>query len=180
MTQEKNDLKEEKASLKSDIDNLNLQYQQRYRAMFPWGGMDHSVVMHPPSYPYPVPMPIPPGPIPMHPSLQPYPFFGNQNPALVPNPCSTFVPYLTPNTIIEQQSAHYVSPVVLPSSRSHVSSKQDSRNRSSDQGESKTDKYEDSNDVATELELKTPGSTADQVSYELMIPWFLEGLLGNR
>ncbi|KAL1810972.1 hypothetical protein ACET3Z_021037 [Daucus carota] len=161
LTQEKNDLKEEKASLKSDIDNLNLQYQQRIRAMYPWGGMDPSVVMHPPSYPYPVPMPMAPGPIPMHPSIQPYHYFGNQNPALVPNPCSTFIPYLTPNTIIEQQS-RTVNPVVQASSRSRISSKQDSRQRSSDHGESKA--VEDSDDVATELELKTPGSTADQDS----------------
>nr|WKV22677.1 bHLH9 [Bupleurum chinense] len=162
LSQEKNDLKEEKASLKSDIDNLNLQYQQRIRAMYPWGGMDPSVVMHPPPpYPYPVPMPIAPGPIPMHPSLQPYHFFGNQNPALVPNPCSTFMPYMTPNTIIEQHS-HNVTPIVPASSRTRVSSKQDSRQRSSDHGESKT--IEESDDVATELELKTPGSTADQDS----------------
>lgn len=161
LTQEKNDLKEEKASLKSDIENLNLQYQQRIRAMYPWGGMDPSVVMHPPSYPYPVPMAMAPGPIPVHPSLQPYHYFGNQNPTLVPNPCSTFIPYLTPNTIIEQQS-RTITPVVQPSSRSRVSSKQDSRQRSSDHGESKT--VEDSDDVATELELKTPGSTADQDS----------------
>lgn len=164
LTQEKNDLREEKSSLKSDIDNLNIQYQQRVRSMFPWGGMDHSVVMHPPSYPYPMPVPIPPGPIPMHPSLQPYPFFANQNPVVVPNPCSTFVPYLTPNTMMEQQSTQYMSPVLQPGSRSHNSSKQDPRNKSSEQEESKAGKNEDSNDVATDLELKTPGSTADQDS----------------
>nr|WIE96117.1 basic helix-loop-helix transcription factor [Loropetalum chinense var. rubrum] len=130
LTQEKNDLREEKASLKSDIESLNVQYQQRARAMYPWPAMDHSVVMGPPSYPFPVPMPIPPGPIPMHPSMQPYPFFGSQNPG--------------------------------PGSRSHISSKQDSRNKLS--GESKIDKSEDSNDVATDLELKTPGSTGDQDS----------------
>lgn len=161
LTQEKNDLREEKASLKADIENLNLQYQQRVRALYPWAAMDHSVVMGPPSYPYPVPLPIPsgpipPGPIPMHPSMQPYPFFGNQN--------STFVPYLTPNTFIEQQSAHYVSPVGQSGSRSNLSSKQDPKKKpSSDhQGESKTEKSEDSDDVATELELKTPGSMTDQ------------------
>ncbi|KAA8546075.1 hypothetical protein F0562_020474 [Nyssa sinensis] len=165
LTQEKNDLREEKASLKADIENLNVQYQQRHRAMFPWVGMDHSVVMHPPSYPFPVPVPIPPGPIPMHPSLQPYPFFANQNPGVVPNTCSTFVPYLAPNTLIERSSTQYVSPVVQPGSRSHNSSKQDSRNQSSDhQGESKIGKSDNSNDVATDLELKTPGSTEDQNS----------------
>lgn len=160
LTQEKNDLREEKAALKSDIDNLNIQYQQRVRAMFPWPAMDHSVVMGPPSYPFPMPVPIPSGPIPMHPSMQPYPYFGSQNPGVIPNPCSTFVPYLAPNTLVEQQSTHYVSPLVQPGSRSQVASKQDSRNKSS--GESKFEKSEDSNDVATELELKTPGSTVDQ------------------
>ncbi|KAM0012795.1 putative transcription factor bHLH family [Helianthus debilis subsp. tardiflorus] len=153
LTQEKHDLREEKASLKSDIETLNLQYQQRVRAMYPWGHMDQSVVMHPTSYPYPVPlqMPMPPGTIPMHPSVQPYPFFGTQNPGVVSNPCSTFFP-----------SVQYVPPAVQPSGRSHVSSRQGSRNKSSEQGESGSGKDEDSNDVATELELKTPGSTGDQ------------------
>ncbi|KAH0977982.1 hypothetical protein GBA52_027701 [Prunus armeniaca] len=162
LTHEKNDLREEKASLKSDIENLNAQYQQRLRAMFPWGAMDHSVVMAPPSYPYPMPMPMPmpPGPIPMHPHMQPYHYFPNQNPGVIPNPCSTFVPYVTPNTLVEQQSTQYVSPVVHPGSRSRVSGKQDSRNKLS--GESKIDRSEDSNDVMTELELKTPGSMTDQ------------------
>lgn len=163
LTQEKNDLREEKSSIKSDIENLNVQYQQRMRTMYPWAAMDHSVVMAPPSYPYPVPMPMPPGAIPMHPHMQPYPFYGNQNPGVIPNPCSTFVPYITPSTLVEQQSQQYVSPVVQPGSRSNVSGKQDSRNKSS--GESKIEKSEDSNDVATNLELKTPGSATDQVSF---------------
>lgn len=138
--------------------------------------MDHSVVMGPPSYPYPVPLPIPSGPIPtgpipMHPSMQPYPFFGNQN--------STFVPYLTPNTFIEQQSAHYVSPIGQSGSRSNLSSKQDPKKKpSSDhQGESKTEKSEDSDDVATELELKTPGSMTDQVSVAFVFSFFQDGLI---
>ncbi|KAK8568003.1 hypothetical protein V6N13_105946 [Hibiscus sabdariffa] len=160
LTQEKNDLKEEKASLKSDIENLNIQYQQRVGTMFPWATVDHSVVMAPP-YPYPVPMALPPlGAIPMHPSLQPFPFYGNQNPGIIHNPCSTFVPYMTPNTMVEQQSAQPVAQPTQPSSHSHASGKQDSKNKSS--GEGKTEKTVDSNDVATELELKTPGSTVDQ------------------
>ncbi|KAK1560752.1 hypothetical protein Q3G72_030514 [Acer saccharum] len=160
LTQEKNDLREEKASLRSDIESLNIQYQQRLRTMVPWGTMDHSVVMAPPSYPFPLPMAMPPGTIPMHPSMQPYPIYGNQNAGVIPNPCSTYVPYMTPNTLVEQPSAQYVSPVVQPGSGSHVSSKQDSGNKSS--GESKIEKNEDSNDVMTDLELKTPGSTTDQ------------------
>ncbi|KAL0348459.1 UNVERIFIED_CONTAM: Transcription factor [Sesamum angustifolium] len=163
LTQEKNDLREEKASLKSDIENLNAQYQQRLRTMYPWSGMDHSVVMHPSSYPFPMPVPIPTGPIPLHPSLQPYPFYANQNPAVVPNPCSTYVPYMTHNTMIEQQSTQHVSQVMQQGTRSHVSSKQDHRNRSSD-GESRIEKSDDSNDITTDLELKTPGSTSEQDS----------------
>ncbi|KAH1051279.1 hypothetical protein GLYMA_08G148500v4 [Glycine max] len=158
LTQEKNDLREEKASLKSDIGNLNNQYQQQLRTMFPWTAMDHSVMMAPPSYPYPVPMAVPPGPIPM----QPYPFFANQHPAVISNPCSTYVPYLAPNTIVEQQSTQYVSPPLHPCGRSNVSGKQESKSKSS--RESKAEKNEDSNDVTTDLELKTPGSSADQVS----------------
>ncbi|XP_057456715.1 transcription factor bHLH121 [Lotus japonicus] len=158
LAQEKNDLREEKASLKSDIENLNNQYQQQLRSIYPWTAMDPSVMMAPPpSYPYPVPMAVPPGPIPM----QPYPFYANQHPAVMPNPCSTFVPYLAPNTLVEQQSTHYVSPPLHPGSRSNVSGKQNSKNKSS--RESKADKNEDSTDVTTDLELKTPGSSADQV-----------------
>ncbi|XP_052193082.1 transcription factor bHLH121-like [Diospyros lotus] len=167
LTQEKNDLREEKASLKSDIENLNTHYQQRLRTTFPWAAIDHSVVMHPPSYPLPmpVPMPIAPGPIPMHPSLQPYPFFGNQNPGVIPNPCSTFVPYVTPNTMIEQQSTQNLSPAVQPGTRLNISGQQNSRKKASDcQGESKIERGEASNDVTTDLELKTPGSTGDEDS----------------
>ncbi|XVE67109.1 hypothetical protein DITRI_Ditri08aG0134000 [Diplodiscus trichospermus] len=156
LTQEKNDLKEEKASLKSDIDNLNIQYQHRVRTMFPWATVDQSVVVAPP-YPFPVPMTMPPpGAI----SMQPFPFFGNQNLGVMHNPCSTFVPYMTPNTMVEQQSAQFAAPLAEPGSQSHASGKQDSKNKSS--GEGKNEKTVDSNDVATNLELKTPGSTADQ------------------
>lgn len=166
MTQEKNDLREEKASLKSDIESLNNQYQQRLRTMFPWTAMDHSVMMAPPpSYPYPVPVPVavPPGPIPMHPPMQPYPYFTNQNPGVIPNPCSTFVPYLAPNTLVEHQSTQYVSPPLHPGNHTHASGTQDSRNKSS--RESKAENNEGANnDVTTDLELKTPGSSSDQVS----------------
>lgn len=157
LTQEKNELREEKASLKSDIENLNAQYQQRLRVMFPWATMDPSVVMGPP-YSYPVPVPVPPGPIPMHPSLQPFTFFGNQNPGAIPNPCSTFVPYTAAaNHPIDQPSAQYAS-------NSHISSKQDSRSKSSDQHRrSNVERCDESTDVATDLELKMPGSSTMQV-----------------
>ncbi|XP_004289841.1 PREDICTED: transcription factor bHLH121 [Fragaria vesca subsp. vesca] len=164
LTNEKNELREEKAALKTDIENLNAQYQQRLRTVFPWGAVDHSVVMAAPSYPFPMPMPMPmpPGSIPMHPHMQPYPYFGNQNPGVIPNPCSTFVPYITPNTLVEQQHTPYASPVVHPATQSHVSVKKDSRNKSS--GASRNDRSEDSNDVTTDLELKTPGSTDQDLS----------------
>lgn len=162
LTQEKNDLREEKASLKSDIESLNNQYQQRLRTTFPWTAMDHSVMMAPPSYPYPVPVPvaIPPGPIPMHPPMQPYPFFANQNPGVIPNPRSTFVPYPAPNALVEHQSAQYVTLPLPPGNHSHAPGTQDSRNKSS--RESKVENDECANDVTTDLELKTPGSTTDQ------------------
>ncbi|XP_004287813.1 PREDICTED: transcription factor bHLH121 [Fragaria vesca subsp. vesca] len=160
LTLEKNELREEKASLKSDIENLNAQYQQRVRVMFPWGAMDPSVVMAPP-YSYPMPVAVPPGPIPMHPSLQPFPYYQTQNPATVPNPCPTFVSYPTPiNPAVEQ-------PLAQPqyASVSHVSSKQDSKSKSSDhQRGGNAERCDDSNEVATELVLKMPGSSAHQES----------------
>ncbi|CAL1361165.1 unnamed protein product [Linum trigynum] len=80
LLQEKNELREEKASLKSDVEALNMQYQQRLRAMFPWGHVDPSVIMGSP-YSYAVPVPVPPGSIPMHPPMQPFPFYRNQPPS---------------------------------------------------------------------------------------------------
>ncbi|XP_068640357.1 transcription factor bHLH121-like isoform X2 [Aristolochia californica] len=160
LTQEKNELREEKAALKSDIENLNVQYQQRLGVMYPWS-MDPSVVMAPPSYPYPVAVRVPPGPIPMHPSLQPYPFFPAQNPGAFPNPCSTFLQYSSSpgNPQMEPPSVQHICPHSQLTSRSHSSSKQDSRSKSSDrQRGSNAAKADDSDDVETELELKTPGS----------------------
>ncbi|CAL0329339.1 unnamed protein product [Lupinus luteus] len=156
LAQEKNDLREEKASLKLDIENLNNQYQQRLRTAFPWTAMDHSVMMAPPSYPYPMPVPVPPGPIPM----QFYPHFANQNPPVFLNPCSTYVPYIAPSSVVEQQSTQYVLPPVHQGSQSQVSSKLDSKHKSS--RESRSERSQASNEVTTDLELKTPGSSADQ------------------
>lgn len=125
--------------------------------MYPWAAMDPSVIMGP-AYSYPVPIPVPPGPIPMLPQLQPFPFFGNQNAGAIPAPCSTFVPYSMPaNPTIEQQSTQHAS-------SSHISSKQDCRSRSSDhQMGSDAEQHEDSSDVATDLELKMPGTSSQQV-----------------
>ncbi|GMI86361.1 r Upstream Regulator of IRT1, basic Helix-Loop-Helix 121 [Hibiscus trionum] len=146
LSQEKNELREEKASLKADIGNLTVQYQQRRMVMFPWTGIDASGVM-PPPYPYPVPVPVATGPIAMHhPSLQPYPFFGNHNPGAIANPCSTFMPYSTTSSPpVEQPSSQHTS-------SSHTPSKRDSKIKSVDnQRGSNRDRCDGSNDVATEL-----------------------------
>ncbi|XP_054824384.1 transcription factor bHLH121 isoform X1 [Prosopis cineraria] len=158
LMQEKNELREEKISLKSDIENLNSQYQQRVRVTFPWTAIDHSVVMAPP-YSYPVPIPISSGPISLHPSLQPFPFFGNQSPGPIPNPCSTYVPFSAPvNPPVEQPTGQYAS-------TSNTSSKQDSRSKSPDHERTgNAERCRESNDVATKLELKIPGSSSQQES----------------
>lgn len=154
LTQEKNDLREEKISLKSDIENLNNQYQMRLRASFPWGAMDHSVVMAP--YPYPVPMTMP-----IHPSMQPYPFFPNQNSGAIPNSFSAFMPHVSSNTVVEHRSTQHVPPSMHLATSSHVSNKQDCNHTLTKDG--KNERNDDSNNVATDLELKTPGSKSDQV-----------------
>ncbi|KAG1354082.1 transcription factor bHLH121 [Cocos nucifera] len=162
LTQEKNELREEKAALKSEIDNLNAQYQQRLRVLYPWAAMDPSVIMGPPpAYPFPMPVPIPSGPIPIHTSLQPYPFFRNQNPGTIPSSCSTYGPYAHPcNVQVEQPTTQCIPPHPHPSgNKSHGGSRQDSRSKSSDrQQRSCGERSDDISDVATELELKTPGS----------------------
>jgi len=159
LMQEKNELREEKSSLKSEVENLNVQYQQRTRVMYPWAAMDPSVIMGP-AYSYPVPIPVTAGPIPMLSQLQPFPFFGNQNASAIPAPCSTFIPNSMPaNPTFEQQSTQYAS-------TSHVSNKKDSKSRSSDhQRGSIAEQDEDSNDVATDLELKMPGTSSHQVFF---------------
>lgn len=161
LTQEKNDLREEKTTLKSDIERLNGQCQQRLGSAYPWVGMD-SVLQHPPSYPYPMSIPVPSAPIPMHLSMQPYPYFGSPNPAMFANPCSTFMPYMAPNPPAEQPSAD-VSPSMQPGSRTQVYAKQ-GIGSSSDKQEKRINQNEDSSDVPTNLELKTPGSTTDEVT----------------
>ncbi|KAJ6850438.1 transcription factor bHLH121 [Iris pallida] len=121
LTQEKNELREEKATLKSEIDNLNAQYQQRVRCMYPWAAVDPSVMMAPPPpYPYPMPVPIPSAQIPIHPSLQPYPFFRTRAPGAIPNP--SYVPYTAPcNPQVEQPSSHRIphpsSSLTLPAGK---------------------------------------------------------------
>lgn len=154
LTQEKNDMREEKGALKSDIERLNAQCRRGLGSTtYPWVAMDHSVFSHQPSYPYPVP-------IPMHPSMQPcpYPFFASPSPGIFPNPCSTFIPYMNPNTPSEHQSSQFLSSSWRPGSGAHVLGRQSSDKET----EKQIDKNRDSNDVATDLELKTRGSTTDE------------------
>ncbi|KAL2347794.1 hypothetical protein Fmac_001794 [Flemingia macrophylla] len=153
LMQEKNELREEKTSIKSDIENLNAQYQQRVRIMFPWAAIDHSVVISQP-YSFPVPIPIPPAPISIHPSLQPFPFYGNQNHGPIPNPCSMYVPYSTPtNAPVEPPSAMHAS-------TSHVSNHKEYQSKSPAHDIREAERCSQSHDVATELELKMPGSSS--------------------
>ncbi|KAG4153712.1 hypothetical protein ERO13_D03G009200v2 [Gossypium hirsutum] len=156
LTQENNELREEKASVKANIENLTVQYQQSRMMMFPWTGIDSSSVMAPP-YPYPVPLPVTTGPIVMHPSLQPYPFFGNHNPGAINNPCSTFMPYstMTSNPLIEQPSSQYTS-------SSHTSSKRDSKSKLADHQRGSNRESNGSNNVRMKLELKNPGSSTNE------------------
>ncbi|XP_072957254.1 transcription factor bHLH121 isoform X2 [Typha angustifolia] len=157
LTQEKNELREEKASIKSEIDSLNVQYQQRLRVLYPWAAVEPSVLMAPPpAYPFPVPVPIPSGPVPIH--LRPYPFFQNQRSGSIPNQCSTYMPYSQPCNLDQPSTQH--NPLLCPSSNmSHPASVQDSRsNTSTHQLPTLGERCEDYGDVATELELKTPGS----------------------
>ncbi|XP_062102573.1 transcription factor bHLH121-like isoform X2 [Humulus lupulus] len=99
------------------------------------------------------------GSISFHPSSQPFPFFGAQNPVAIPNPCSNFIQYPTPAYLpVEQPTSQYAS-------TSHISSKQDSRSKSSDQRKgSNAERGDGSTDVATDLELKMPGSSTQQDS----------------
>lgn len=125
--------------------------------MFQWAGFDPSVAMAP-LYPFPVSAAVPPGPIPLTHPLQPIPYFGDQNPGAIPNPCSTSIQYSAPtNPQIEKLSTQFAS-------SSHDSSKQDSRNKSLDrQNGNDVEKSSDSNDAATVLELKKPGSSIEYV-----------------
>eukprot|EP01018_Ginkgo_biloba_P019932 Gb_40349 [translate_table: standard] len=56
LTQEKNELREEKAALKKDIDQLQSQFQQCIQTMFSWTAMDLTIIMGAPSFPYSMPI----------------------------------------------------------------------------------------------------------------------------
>uniref|UniRef100_A0A0A9G7M5 Uncharacterized protein n=1 Tax=Arundo donax TaxID=35708 RepID=A0A0A9G7M5_ARUDO len=133
------------------------------RVIYPWAGMEPSVVIGPPQpYPYPVPVPISSGAVPMHPQLQAYPFFRSQTSGTIPNPCPPYMAYTQhchPPT--DQPSNQFNTPV--PHSSSHRSNfpAQDCRSKLSTlQQASCGVRSSDVGDVATDLKLKTPGSSA--------------------
>lgn len=123
--------------------------------MVPWATVDSPILMAPP-YSFPVALPVPPGTVPMHPTMQPLPFVANQHSA-TPNPCSTFIPYLGPVIPRIDQSA------TLNASTSSISGPKTSSGRSFDEQRSSRNKVDNSKDVATDLELKIPGSTVPKV-----------------
>nr|GMC52621.1 transcription factor bHLH121 [Ipomoea batatas] len=87
------------------------------------------------------------------------------------NFCSVYDSNVT--TIIEQPST-LVSPTVQPSSWTHCLSKQDSRHKL-DQEDNRIERGEDSNEVAIDLELKTLGSTSEQVRQSPLQPLQFHG-----
>ncbi|XP_019058767.1 PREDICTED: transcription factor bHLH11 [Tarenaya hassleriana] len=160
LMQEKNELREEKASLKSDIISLNAQYQHRVRTMVPWAQpVDPSHVIHPSLYSYPFPVAITQGPISVHPPLQPFPFFGTQNPTVIPNPCSSLIPH----SASDNASAPTEQGLVLHSLSSDSANRQDSKSKPLNHRKTNhSDNCDDHKDVALDLELKTPGSSTEQ------------------
>lgn len=148
LTREKNELREEKASLKSNIQDLKAQQHQRTQGfMVPWATVDSSILMAP-SYPFPVAVSVPPGSVPVHQTIQPLPSYANQHIAT-----STFIPYLAPVIPRINQST-------LTASTSYISGPRASSTRSISEQRSSRSRTGNSNDVATDLELKIPGSAA--------------------
>lgn len=149
LTQEKNELIEETASLKSEIGNLKIQYQQRLMVMRPWPAINPTVVIAPIPYSFPVPIPVPPAQIPVHQFMRPLPFFGIRSPGPIPNAHSTFISY---------PAAAYAS----TSRISSIGSKSSNHCWGCD-----IENDCDSNDLDTLLELKTQVSPSREVSFWL-------------
>uniref|UniRef100_A0A453NXF3 BHLH domain-containing protein n=4 Tax=Triticinae TaxID=1648030 RepID=A0A453NXF3_AEGTS len=163
LTKEKNELRSEKASLKSDVDNLNNHYQQRIQMLYPCTTMEPSVLIGPPpSYPFSLQVPIPAGAVTMHPQLQPCPFFQNQTLGAISNPCTPYMAYSQScHAPSDQPSSQFSTPVLLSSSNRSHSPAQGCRSKSpSLQQASCGGRNDDFGDVATDLELKTTGSSA--------------------
>lgn len=154
---------------------MNNQYQQRMRVLYPWVGMEPSVVMGPPpAYPYPVPVPIPSGAVPMHPQLQTYHFFHSQASGTIQNTCIPYMAYTQPcHPPTDQPSNQLNTPVAHSSSHRSNSPAQDCRSKSSTlQQPSCGVRSSDAGDIATDLELKTPGSSCQshaEIAYNVRV-----------
>lgn len=144
----------------SDTDSLNSQYQQQLRVILPWTSMKPASLVAPPLlYPYAIPS----APILMHPLQHPYQYFVN---AGVPNPCPPFMPY-HPSSKTQVENAF--CPCVPHNtqsgkSRSQSSNLQEVRSKLSDGQQANAKKVEYFSNLATKLELKTPGSDASSHS----------------
>jgi hypothetical protein len=137
---------------------LDNQYQQRIQMLYPWTAMDPSGVIGPrPSFPFPVPVPI-------QPQLQAYPFFRNQTFGAIANPCTAYMAmaYSQPrHPPSDQQSNQFSTPVQHSASGRSHSPAQDSGSKSSTLHHASCGGRNDVfGDVATDLELKIPGSSA--------------------
>ncbi|OAY76846.1 Transcription factor bHLH121 [Ananas comosus] len=155
LTARVNRLKAECASLTEES------REQRIRVLYPWAAMDPSIMSISPAYPFPISVPIPSAPLPIHSSLPPFPFFRNPSSGPIPNPCSTFMPYSQLcHAQVDQLSSQQSQFPHPSSSRSRPAGQQDSRNKSSthQQPSCGGERSDNHSDVATELELKTPGS----------------------
>uniref|UniRef100_A0A0A9EWF9 Uncharacterized protein n=1 Tax=Arundo donax TaxID=35708 RepID=A0A0A9EWF9_ARUDO len=136
------------------------------QVMYPWTGMEPSIVIGlPQPYPYLVPVPIHSGSVPMHPPLQAYPFFRSQTSGTIPNPCPPNMAYTQPcHPPTDQPSNQFNTPVPHSSSHRSNSHAQDCRSKSSTLQQANCGvRSSGVADVATDLELKTPGSSAPHI-----------------
>lgn len=144
------------------------QYQQQMRVVYPWAGMEPSIVIGPPpAYPYPVALAIPSGDVTMHPQLQAYPFLRSQTSGTIPNACTPYMAYMHPyHPPTDQPSNNQPnSPVANSSSRHSNSPARDCTSKPSTlQQASCGVRSSDFGDVATDLELKTPCSSGSSHS----------------
>ncbi|XP_042435686.1 transcription factor bHLH121-like isoform X1 [Zingiber officinale] len=153
LTQEKNELREEKANLKSAVDHLNVQCQQRLAVVHPWAICDSSLILHPP---YPVP--IPSAPILIH-SVRPYPFFHNPSQGTIHDRCSTGMVYPSCNSQAKRSSIESQNSC-KEAAKWQTSSHQYPGNKPCDDDHQDSGKRNSAlSDVATELELKSLGSS---------------------
>ncbi|XP_074568696.1 transcription factor bHLH121 isoform X2 [Curcuma longa] len=163
LTQEKIELREEKTNLKSAVDHLNVQYQQRLAVVHPWAICDSSLILHPP-YPVPMPVSIPSASIPIH-SVQPYPLFHNPSQGTIHYRCSTDMVYSSSCNSQAKRSSIESQNSCKEAAKCQASSHQYSGNKPCDDDHQNSGKRNSALlNVATELELKSPGSSVSTQS----------------